>query len=218
MSEAFPAMVPYDRLGNAVSSSPVDVLREAVDVRPFMGGIYNMLPTVGSGAATRAIQKPFLNGSASDLTVNGSGTPQVYSVTPSSQSVTISGVGLEMVTSNNIVFNGSAFGGQYYVGLLFPTLTNPGALAKGLLLQVTSAGVTTALTNLTVNEDFIASQVPLSGGSLTGTTDIIRCRYEMRQPLVLGTSDALTWTVRDNLASNQGIVEIRSYAWGQTTG
>ena len=220
MSEAFPALVAYGPNAAAVDSASPDILRTTFNVRPNTGGIYAMLPSVGSGPAVRAVQRVFSNGAATDMTVDGSNTAQVFSIAPQASSLSISGVGLEMITVNNIVFSGASFGGRYYnPGLLgvgagyFP----PGALAKGLMLQVTSGGVTTVLANLTVNEDFMTSQMGFTGGSLTGATDNIRCRFEMRQPLVMGTSDQLSWTVRDNMNNNQGIVELRSYAWGQVT-
>ena len=220
MSEAFPALVATTQAAVAIDGVAPDVPRMAGNVRP-VGGVYDMLPSVGACPAIKSVQRLFTNGSAIDMTVDGSSTAQVFSIKPTANSLSISGVGLEMITSNNIVFNGTAFGGRYYtagiLGVIAAGYYAPAGLTKGLQLQLTSAGVTTQLANFMANEDFVASQIGASGGSLTGTTDTLRCRFEMRQPLVMGTSDQLFWTVRDNMTNNQGIVELRSYAWGQTT-
>ena len=221
MSEAFPALVATTQQATSIDSTSPDVFRVAVSTRPFLGGVVNTQATVGTAPGAKTMTRLFANGAATDMTVNGSSTQQVYAVTPSSTSLMVSGVGLYMYLSNNVVFNGAAFGGRYYsagvVGVIAAGYYAPGALSKGLLLQVTSGGVTTQIANLTVNEDFIASQIGATGGSLSGNTDVLICRYEMRQPLVTGTSDQIFWTVRDNMTNNQGIQLLRSCVWGQTT-
>lgn len=152
-----------------------------------------------------------MNGSAWDMTVNGSATPQTFTVSASSTTTTIASVNLIMLTTARApVFNGASFGGQFLGGLLNLTVLTPAALANGLLFSCTAAGITTNFANFTVNEDFFTGNINGQFGP-TGGPYLLRAKWDINQVLTGGSSDRLTFTVQDDMTT-RGIAEIRGVA------
>lgn len=210
MSELFPKTIVYNTNAQGISTTATDTTRTTIDTRPFLG-TYNNQMAQGASAAANIRHAFFYNGNNWDLSQSTTTTTYTFSV-PSGTFV-VFGVMLEMITSKSAVLNGNSFGGQFLGGLLGNTLSTPGPLTNGLVLKVTSAGTTITIYTLFTNEDFGLGQYPIAGGSLTGGVYTFRARYEMRQPLVSGTSDAMTWTVQDNMMG-RGISELRTLAFG----
>lgn len=195
-------------------SVQADQRRIMADVRPNFGGVYNSQPAQGAFTGLNVAHRFFMNGNNWDLSQATGNT--AFSTAITGTQFLVYGIMLEMVTPRTAVLNGNSFGGQYLGGLLGTTIITPGALSNGLVLKVTSGGVTTQLAQLNVNEDFGLGEYPIAGGSLTGGVYTFRARYEVRQPLLAGTSDALVWQVQDNM-SNRGISELRAIAYGSAT-
>ncbi len=184
-----------------------------VDVRPTYGA-YNAQPAQGAFSGLTVAHKFFMSSGNWDLSQATGAT--AFSIAITGTQFLVYGIMLEMVTSRPAVFNGGSFGGQYLGGLLNLTTLTPGALNNGLQLRITSGGVTTQLAQLNVNEDFGLGEYPIAGGSLTGGVYTLRARYEVRQPLLANTSDALVWQVQDNM-TGRGISELRAIAYGSAT-
>lgn len=194
-------------------SVQVDQRRLLLDVRPSPG-VYNAQPAQGAFTGLNVAHRFFMNGSNWDLSTATSST--TFSISLPTTQFLVYGVMIEMVTPKNAVMNGASFGGQYMGGLLGTQTLTPGSLSNGLVLRITSGGVTTQLAQLNVNEDFGLGQYPIAGGSLTGGVFTLRARYEVRQPLFSGTSDALVWQVQDSM-TGRGISELRAIAYGSAT-
>ncbi len=209
----FPALVCTTPSATYPGSVQADQLRFMADTRPTYG-VYNAQPASGAVSGPNVAHRFFMNSSNWDLSTATGNT--AFSLAVTGTQFLVYGVILEMVTSKNPVLNGSSFGGQYLGGLLGLVTLTPGPLANGLALRITSGGVTTQLALLTVNEDFGLGSYPVAGGSLTGGIYTFRARYEVRQPLLAGTSDAIVWQVQDNM-TGRGISELRAIAYGSMT-
>jgi hypothetical protein len=129
----------------------------------------------------------------SDLNVNGSVTPKVYTYpADATADIELSEVRVS-VTCQDITMDGNSFCSS-------PKLTN------GVLIEVVSDGVTYSVYNIKQNEDWLFFNSP-TGLLLnnTGPKDVMQAGFYFGGILLLraGTSDMVRVTIRDNLTGQQ---------------
>lgn len=131
-----------------------------------------------------------LNGSNSSLLVDGSSTPVAFTYdADSTRDVSIQEVKIVMA-ANGITFGTDKFG-------VVNKLTN------GLLLEITSNGLTGTVANLQSNECLAHLSSPGGFIWVVSSKDMLAVSYSIGGSLRLkaGTSDNVKFTVRDNLSS-----------------
>lgn len=134
------------------------------------------------------------NGSASNMAVNGSVTPQVFSYTPPANAdVEISVVCLVVETSNAIAF------GNKFID------TTIGTLANGLLIEGKADDVTFTWQNCKRTRDLVEVAAAAGLDIITGTPNMFHCHFWLPNALrlvkqgIYSSDDYLRATVRDNL-------------------
>jgi len=147
-------------------------------------------PSVPASAA--AIRNEFVkNGTSPNLLVDGSATPVefVYNA-HASQDTSLQELHFTLA-SNSITFGSNYFG------------STSGPLSNGLLVEVTSGGVTGTVANLVQNEDFVTFSSPGGFQWVVSSKDLLSSTYLIGGGLVLkgGTSDKVKITVRDDIDS-----------------
>lgn len=211
MSEINPVLQSYAADGTATDSNLVAAQNRLTVLTRNSGFARAILWQTGQTSVGATDHLPFMNGTNWDMTVDGSSTSQTFSVSATSTTRLIVGVGLLILTTSRPpIFNGASFGGQFLGGLLGQTLITPAALANGLLFSCSAAGVTTNFANLRVNEDFYTGNQNAQFGS-TGGPYLMRAKWDINQLLTGGSSDKLSFTVRDDLTA-RGIAEVRAMA------
>jgi len=132
-----------------------------------------------------------LNGASSDLRVNGSVTPAVFSyVADAGQDISLQEIKFVMA-SNSITFGSDYFG------------ATSGPLPNGLLVEVVSGGVPGTIYSLKQNESFVNYASPGGFEWVVSSKDMMSSSYLIGGGLKLihGTGDMVRVTVRDNLTS-----------------
>jgi hypothetical protein len=183
----------YDQDGNPIGAL-LDgyIYRLQVEAQLAPGASVSVGSTIPDDIG-RLFRQKVTNGGSDNLRVNGSVTPVEFTVNADpAKDLAIDEIRF-VLTANNIKTNGGNFGP---ISLL----------ANGLLLEVTSLGVTTTVANVKLTEDFFRLYSP-GGVNLdrTGASDILSAGLFFGGAVILegGTADQIKVTVRDNLSSAQ---------------
>ena len=167
-------------------------------------------PLQNANATNRYMSK-FLNGTASSMIVSATtANPQVFKVSANAAGgklITVTKVRLVM-TAASLPLTGGVFA-DAQAGL-FGGVT---ALPNGFVMDIISGGTTYTLYTFKINEDFIfaCSNVATTDES-NGTQDMIVADFDMVQPLVAGSTDAIRFSVKDNFtAANLNYMQAMAY-------
>jgi hypothetical protein len=143
-------------------------------------------------SVSESIKNEFvMNGSSSDLLVDGSTTPVVFEYTAdASHDIALQEIRFTLA-SNSITFGTDYFGAE------------SGPLSNGLLVEVLVASGTVELYNLTQNESFVNFSSPGGFEWVVSSKDMMTSDYVIGGGLNLraGTTDKVRVTVRDDLSS-----------------
>jgi len=143
-------------------------------------------------SVSESIKNEFvMNGSSSDLLVDGSTTPVVFEYTSdASHDIALQEIRFTLA-SNSITFGTDYFGAE------------AGPLPNGLLVEVVVASGTVELYNLTQNESFVNFSSPGGFEWVVSSKDMMTSDYVIGGGLNLraGTADKVRVTVRDDLSS-----------------
>jgi len=143
-------------------------------------------------SVSESIKNEFvLNGSSSDLLVDGSTTPVVFEYT----SDTTHAIALQEIRFT-IAANSITFGTDYFG-------SRAGPLTSGLLVEVLVESGTIVLYNLVQNESFVNFSSPGGFEWVVSSKDMMTSNYVIGGGLALrpNTTDKVRVTVRDNLSS-----------------
>jgi len=203
------AKTPVAILYKADGSVAVSVLNDgsverlAVDAK---GSVSIVPPFAASGLGS--LFRKFLaeSGGNESLVVNGSITAKVFKVdADSTKDILLTEIRI-LMTAGIIEMNSVSFG------------KGGGSLTNGILIEVTSGGVTTEIGNIKINEDILMlpvrndvlfNQVPLN--------DVLALSMDFGGvvKLVAGSGDNVKITVRDDLTGGvRGIEYFKSAAYG----
>lgn len=185
-----PASILYDSSGN----EQIGQKAMAASVPVVIAHDQTAVPVVISGAAAVDLVTDYLkNGSAFQMKVNGSVTPQVfqYAADPT-RDITIFEV--RMVLAADILnWTANGFG-----------KSATGILTNGILVDMTvNGGVPITLSNIRTNLDFLRTfgEIPVVNSSTSGDIVVAAYRFADQLKLKAGTADAFRVTIRDNLTT-----------------
>jgi hypothetical protein len=141
---------------------------------------------------SRILNGPLKNGNAKNMAVDGSGTPQVFGVSPTSEF----GVELEQFCLIAETTNTFAFGNKFIDSTI-------GTLGNGLLIEVKAGGEEFVIENCARTRDLIKIARPGGWDAITAATKFFRADIWIppRLRLVKDSSDYVRATVRDNLSA-----------------
>lgn len=148
------------------------------------------LNSVASNPA--AIKNNFLlNGTSSDMRVNGSVTPVVFSY-DADPNYDISLQELTFIMTSNAI----TFGTDYFGAVAGP-------LPNGVLVEITAGGYTGTVINMFQNECFVVFASPGGFQWIVSSKDLMSSTFVIGGGLKLeaGSSDKVQVTIRDNLSS-----------------
>jgi hypothetical protein len=143
---------------------------------------------------SKLITVPLKNGSSSNLAVNGSSTPQVFSYAPPvDNDVRIKQICLIAETSNALSF------GNKFIDTTIGTLTN------GMLIEVKANDVAATWQNCKRTRDLLELAIPGGTDIITGTPNLFHAHFWVPDELTLvkqglfASDDYIRVTVRDDL-------------------
>lgn len=170
---------------------------DAIDTTSGVGRLKSTLFTqagdpVSFPSVSESIKNEFvLNGSSSDLLVDGSTTPVVFEYTSDATHLIALQEIRFTIAANSITFGTDYFGSR------------SGPLANGLLVEVLVESGTVELYNLVQNESFVNFSSPGGFEWVVSSKDMMTSNYVIGGGLSLrpSTTDKVRVTVRDNLSS-----------------
>jgi hypothetical protein len=213
-SGAWPQVI-YDATGNAVgvvldgavyrlqadskiakgNDSDELVHLEALDTAAGEGRLKATIYTpdgdpVAFGAVSASIKDDYVkNGGSSDLLVDGSVTPVVFTYpADSTYDISLQSIRFTMVS------NGITFGNDYFGA-------TAGPLPNGLLIEIVTGGNLVTLYNIQKNEHFINFSSPAGWEWIVSNKDVMTSAYLIGGGVKLfaGTGDLIRVTVRDDI-------------------
>ena len=156
------------------------------------------------GTLTRDFLK---NGSNDSMRVDGSSTPVYYDfLADATDDILLFELRLTM-TSPDWTLGDDHFG-------------STGPLSNGLLIEITSNGYTTELSNLKVNEDWFLIPFAIMTIEIAGPKDYVQAALNFGGVirLVGGSSDKIRITVRDDLSASNRCYYLKAAALGVKAG
>jgi hypothetical protein len=183
-----PASLLIDKSAVAISSATdaASINRLCVDSR-ISAGLVAPLSRQASLPVASQFRVPAKFAGSPNLLVNGSVTPQVFTVSAdATKTLTVTEVTL-VASAACIAMSGNKF------------LSMGAALTNGLLVELVSGGVTTPLANFKVSEDIILGfNGPNHLVCFSGQASL-RVSHYCLNPLASNSADMVRVTVRDNL-------------------
>jgi hypothetical protein len=187
-----PASILYDSAGNAIGVlNDGSVYRVRVEnmIKAGQGSAIIHTPT----SLSSIVQTQVKNGGSPDLTVDGSGTPAVFTLSADGSNDTLIDEIRFILVCNQIKENGAYFGAI-------------AALTNGVKLEVTyNNGTTTQLALLKLTEHFREYASPLMVGiDRSGTNAALSASFLLGGAisLVAASSDNVKVTIQDDLSSS----------------
>lgn len=188
-------VVVYDKDGN-----PVGFLLDGLIYRLQVEASIKPGSSINIGQSSTdptllSVQK-VLNGGSSNMRVNGSVTPVVFTVTADpTDDIALSELRF-VLSSTSIVFDGISFG-------------QIATLANGILVEITvNNGQFAQLANIKLNEhllEFATTAGINVATEFSGTNDVLVASYALGGSMKLkaGTGDKINITIRDNITAVQ---------------
>lgn len=180
----------------AVGNDSDDLVHlEAIDTVAGQGRLKATIYTpdgdpVAFGAVSSSIKNDYVkNGGSSDLLVDGSTTPVVFTyLADSTYDISLQEIRFTMVA------NGITFGNGYFGAVAGP-------LTNGVLVEVVTDGNTVTLFSLQMNEHFINFASPAGWEWIVSNKDVMTSAYLIGGGVKLfaGTGDLVRVTVRDDI-------------------